>query len=129
MSDFNNISNYWLSPSGELRGRDPVNGESDSHADIGLRVLAELGVQARDRDDVYGQLFQRGYLRLNQIIDPVCGDEVYADNNGSRPTDVQRAVLLFRESQGFRITLNSKAYESTRDGAENARQDVRRIIS
>jgi hypothetical protein len=128
---FDTQKNFWLGPDAKVLACDYPNGVSNDHISIALAYLDKEEIPVKDRSDkaeIYGELFKRGFLRANELQNPVCGDELFVDNDGRQPTDAQSNYLLFKQSQGFSLKLNSKAYESTRDGRENARVPVSDVM-
>lgn len=128
---FDTQKNFWLGPDAKVLAADYPKGVPNNHHDIALAYLDRNGIPAKDREDraaIYGELFRRGFLRANELQNPICGDELFVDNDGKRPTAAQRDYLLFKQSKGFEVKLNTRAYESTRDGRENERKPIHEVL-
>lgn len=112
LSDFRSASQYWVSPSGKQILGQRVGA---THADIAEEELVRLGEKAGAYtvEELYQQMFSRGYVRVKEDFSTVFADTM----PGQVLTTAQRRALLLR------------AYDSDKDLLSSRGRQIESIVS
>jgi len=99
---------YFLAPTGDKVALSAM----EDHADVGRRVLADIGICPKDYADIYDQMFQLGYTRVVEFPDRIC-----AENLSVPLTHSQLEFLHARRLHGGstrELQINNSPFAETR---------------